>query len=287
MKKAITLAVMAAIFVSCNKQPINETLGVNQSKTADLIKDIHAISEKTLKSDRSAQVALRIKNPGTVALADAVGGAIAGGTASWTGIGAVFAPYATVWGAFWFSKSVAEVGRVATDFSSPNNPSVPAGLEYAYIGETHNNLVFTAYQNGEFPVLINGHLHPSTSNRLKSYSYSGFPVVSSDPLSNFYDNNVGIMEGYVAQANPIANEGIQKEKDIIRTSSLSEDAKAVIIAIIDDVAGFNGSDLKALTDYCLQTEGRVNNSQLTNSDKAIVKQFLAIAHASYYFWSAN
>jgi len=278
---------MAVVLASCNKQPINETIGINQSKTTDLIKNIHAISEKTLKSDKSSPVSLRIKNPGTVALADAVGGALAGGTASWTGIGAVFAPYATVWGAFWFSKSVAEVGRVASDFSSPNNPSVPSGLEYAYIGQTHNNLVFNAYQNGEFPVLVNGHLNPSTSSRLKSYSYSSLPAVSSDSLSSFYDNNIGIMEGYVALANSVANEGTQKEKDIIRTSTLSEDAKAVINAIIDDVAGFNGSELSALTDYCLQTEGSVNNSQLTNSDKAIVKQFLAIAHASYYFWSAN
>src|SRR5690606_29335691 len=102
-------------------------------------------------------------NKSTVALADAVGGALVAGTVSWTGFGAIFAPYATAWGAFWVSKSVADLdgGTIAM----VTNPTVPNVLEYDYIGETHNLVMYDCQTAGDGPNIVEGALNSTITGK--------------------------------------------------------------------------------------------------------------------------
>lgn len=278
--KYLLVCGFSCLLFACNK--IEESRYSGRSVSIDSVNTkINELAEVHLRVDTDQNsTVLRINNPKTVALADAVGGAIAGGTATWSGLGAVFAPYAVVWGAYWFSRGVADVSYNARSI----NPSVPAGLEFHNVGLIHNDLIFRSYQNGEFPLLQSGSLNSSSISTLLGYQYNGFANVDTFALRVFFRNNIPHMIDMVNAGQSVVGNGSDELYNVISTSNLTVDTKQVLTTITTNILNWNSS-LESLTDYCIATEAVVNQSNLDGADKVVVKQFIAILHASSYFWS--
>lgn len=302
MKKIILAATLLALststIISCSKPEVkttnispssnSPTANNNTSKAGEnLVMEIDKINKSTLVS--KSPKTLQITNKGTVALADAVGGVLSGAAAAGTGLGAIVAPYATLWGAYWFSRSVATTALVANPpINPPVNPTVPSGLEYYYIGVAHNDLIYSTFSNSAYPLLVSSNLNPSINSIIIGANYSGFPTATQTNIGICYNANASLMVGYVNQSAPILTSSTPFDdlKAMVTNSSLTADTKIVLTGIMDDIDNSSGV-VSAYTSYFASVEAAINNSALTTAEKTTCKQFIGVAHSSLYFWDSN
>jgi hypothetical protein len=287
MKKIIIAAFISAIsittiFYSCKKEIPRSTMHNSSPNLALITNQIEELGKQHLiKPDNTSY---RQKGA-VIGLADAVGGVLSAASVSWTGFGAIFAPYCTVWGAFWFSMGVANL-RVVNTFS-PFNPTVPNVLEYSYLGILHNNAVFQSYNNHYFPIANNNELNNNINSTILQSSYLSFPKISSKSIDSLYNINKNLFNSMLSHASEVdANEGIALVH-LIEQSSLSNDMKQICNSIINTVLSNPNCTLDGTTTFYRDVETVLNTSNLSYEDKARLKMFISIAHSSSYYWHFN